>query len=127
MTNVETRKVVGGVDTHKATHHGAVLDAGTGQLIAEQEFPADAAGYEAMLTWMARQGQVIRIGVEGTGSYGAGLARHLAAHRVETIEVVRPNRQQRRLRGKSDPLDAVNAARGACQLVCVSGTVRGGG
>jgi transposase len=111
MTKIEPLRVVGGVDTHKATHHAAVLDAGTGKLLADREFSADPAGYEALLAWMGQHGHVVRVGVEGTGSYGAGLARHLNAHDVDTVEVVRPNRQQRRMRGKSDPLDAVNAAR----------------
>lgn len=111
MTNNEIIAVVGGVDTHKATHHAAVLDAGTGRVLADQEFPASTAGYGQVLTWMTSHGRLTKVGVEGTGSYGAGLAGHLLAHGVEAIEVVRPNRQQRRMRGKSDPLDAINAAR----------------
>lgn len=111
MTNIEHPGVVGGVDTHKATHHAAVLDAGTGRVLSDREFPADADGYRAVLAWMRRHGHVTRVGVEGTGSYGARLVHHLVTHDVEAIEVVRPNRQQRRMRGKSDPLDAVNAAR----------------
>lgn len=105
------RQVVGGVDTHKATHHAAILDAGTGKLLAEREFPATAAGYRQMTTWMRGHGQITTVGIEGTGSYGAGLCRHLTSEGVAVIEVMRPNRQARRARGKSDPIDAINAAR----------------
>jgi transposase len=100
-----------GVDTHKLTHHGAVLDAGTGKLLADQEFPATPAGYRRLLSWARSFGQVLKAGVEGTGSYGAGLHRHLQTQQVVVIEVSRPNRQDRRMRGKSDPIDAINAAR----------------
>lgn len=111
MTNIESIEVVGGVDTHKDTHHAAVVHAGTGKVIADREFPASTAGYDQVLAWMTSHGRLTKVGVEGTGSYGAGLAGHLFARGVEAIEVVRPNRQQRRMRGKSDPLDAINAAR----------------
>lgn len=67
MTKINTTRVVGGVDTHKKTHHAAVLDADTGRLIAEQEFSADLAGYGALLTWMQRHGEITQVGVEGTG------------------------------------------------------------
>lgn len=106
-----TRRIVVGVDTHKLTHHGAVLDAGTGKLLAEREFPATKAGYRQLLSWVGSHGSVVKAGLEGTGSYGAGLQRHLQAHEVTVIEVSRPNRQERRARGKSDPIDAINAAR----------------
>lgn len=110
-TEAQTRHVVGGVDTHKQTHHAAALDAATGKLLGDQEFPANRAGYQALLRWLQRHGAVVMVGVEGTGSYGAGLQRHLQAEGVTVIEVVRPNRQDRRARGKSDPIDAINAAR----------------
>jgi transposase len=105
------RHIVGGVDTHKLTHHGAVLDAGTGKLLADKEFPATRAGYRQLLSWMSSHGTVLKVGLEGTGSYGAGLQRHLQAQGITVIEVSRPNRQARRARGKSDPIDAINAAR----------------
>ncbi|ORV55511.1 IS110 family transposase [Mycobacterium fragae] len=107
----ESRHIVGGVDTHKLTHHGAVLDAGTGKLLADSEFPATRAGYRQLLSWMSSHGTVLKVGLEGTGSYGAGLQRHLQAQGITVIEVSRPNRQARRARGKSDPIDAINAAR----------------
>jgi hypothetical protein len=105
------RYVVIGVDTHKLTHHAAVLDAATGKMLADEEFAATSTGYRRLLSWAKSFGELIKAGVEGTGSYGAGLQRHLQAHQVVVIEVSRPNRQDRRLRGKSDPIDAINAAR----------------
>ncbi|MGA8331170.1 MAG: transposase, partial [Mycobacterium sp.] len=110
-TNTGSGHVVAGVDTHKLTHHGAVLDADTGKLLSEREFPATWAGYRRLLSWMRSHGTVLKAGLEGTGSYGAGLQRFLQAHDVTVIEVSRPNRQDRRRRGKSDPIDAINAAR----------------
>lgn len=110
-THSGSRHVVIGVDTHKLTHHGAALDADTGKLLDEREFPATAVGYRQLLSWARALGTLIKAGLEGTGSYGAGLQRHLQAHDVTVIEVSRPNRQDRRQRGKSDPIDAINAAR----------------
>jgi transposase len=110
-TEPRSRHIVAGVDTHKLNHHIAVLDASTGKLLAEREFPATRAGYRQLLSWMRSHGSVVKAGLEGTGSYGAGLQRHLQAHGVMVIEVSRPNRQDRRARGKSDPIDAINAAR----------------
>ena len=104
--------VTGGVDTHSQTHHAAVLDH-LGLLLATRQFPATGAGYQALLAWLNSFGTLERVGVEGTSSYGAGLTRHLISHGVWVIEVNRPNRQARRQRGKSDPLDAENAARRA--------------
>lgn len=105
------RQVIGGVDTHKHTHHAAVLDAATGQLLADREFAANRAGYREMLEWFRSHGALIKVGIEGTGSFGAGLFRYLDAAEVPVIEVVRQNRQTRRLYGKSDPIDAIAAAR----------------
>lgn len=78
-----------------------------------ESFPTSPAGYQALLAWLRSFGPVQRVGVEGTGAYGAGLARHLVAEGVLVIEVDRPNRQSRRRNGKSDPLDALSAARAA--------------
>ncbi|KRE22503.1 IS110 family transposase [Agromyces sp. Soil535] len=105
--------MVGGVDTHKLTHHAAALEAATGQVLGDREFPATAAGYAQMLKWMLAFGVLIKVGVEGTGSFGSGLQRHLESNQVLVVEVIRPNRQDRRARGKSDPIDAINAARAA--------------
>jgi len=104
------RCVTGGVDTHKDSHVAAVLDE-VGRVLGTEEFPATPSGYRRLLQWLRAFGEVIAVGVEGTGSWGAGLARFLAAERVSVIEVTRPNRQHRRRHGKSDPADAIGAAR----------------
>lgn len=106
------RPVYGGVDTHKDVHVAAVVDE-TGRVLDTASFETTAPGYRQLLAWMRRHGNVIRVGVEGTGSYGLGLARHLAEHGVEVVEVNRPNRQARRRRGKNDVADAEAAARAA--------------
>lgn len=106
-----SRHIVIGVDTHKSTHHVAVVDADTAKLLGDQEFPATAAGYRKLLVWVLTLGELVKAGIEGTGSYGAGLHRYLTAQGIPTVEVSRPNRQDRRARGKSDPIDAINAAR----------------
>jgi transposase len=97
------------VDTHKNTHHAAVVDQ-VGRVLRTEQFAATAAGYQALLAWMRRFGPVVKIGVEGTGSYGAGLARYLTSRKVALVEVDRPDRKARRRNGKSDPLDAIAAA-----------------
>jgi hypothetical protein len=106
-----TRHVVIGVDTHKLAHHAAVLDADTGKLLGDQEFAATPIGYRRLLAWAQSFGRPTVAGIEGTGSFGAGLQRHMQTHDLSVIEVSRPNRQDRRRRGKSDPIDAINAAR----------------
>jgi transposase len=103
-------EVIGGVDTHGRTHHGAVIDS-VGRLLGDREFAATAAGYRGLLAWVGSFGPVRAIGVEGTGTYGAGLARYLSAEAVRVIEVDRPDRKTRRRHGKSDPIDAIAAAR----------------
>ena len=103
------RRIVGGVDTHADTHHAAVLLMNGGRL-ADAEFPATEAGYARLIDWLRGWGRVHAVGVEGTGSYGAGLTRVLHAAGVRVVEVNRPDRRQRRLVGKSDPLDAYAAA-----------------
>jgi transposase len=113
MTIVDVpRAVTGGVDTHLDLNVAAALDR-VGGLLAVAEFPATSGGHRRLLGWLAGFGPVTRVGVEGTGSYGAGLARYLRAAGVEVVEVDRPNRQARRRAGKSDPLDAIEAARAA--------------
>jgi transposase len=119
LTIVESRAVTGGVDTHADVHVAAALDA-IGGLLGVAEFPATAAGYACLLDWLGGFGTVCLVGIEGTGSYGAGLARHIAAAGVRVVEVDRADRQDRRRQGKSDPLDAVSAARAA-----LSGRARG--
>jgi transposase len=112
LTIVETRAITGGVDTHADTHVAAALDS-IGGLLGVRQFPATPAGYGQLLGWLAGFGTVSLIGIEGTGSYGAGLARHITAAGIRVVEVDRSDRQDRRRQGKSDPLDAVSAARAA--------------
>ena len=119
----DTRAITGGVDTHADLHVAAALDS-VGGLLGVQEFPATAAGYAELLGWLRSFGNLALAGVEGTGSYGAGLARYLAAAGVRVVEVDRPDRQDRHRQGKSDPLDAVSAAR-AAQSGRASGAPRG--
>ena len=107
-----TGPVTGGVDTHGHTHHAAVLDH-VGRQLGDREFPTTPAGYRALGVWLSRHGQLERVGVEGTGTYGAGLARYLRGTGVSVVEVDRPDRKARRAKGKSDPLDAYAAARAA--------------
>lgn len=106
------RAVTGGVDTHLDVHVAAALDH-IGGLLGVESFEATATGEEKLTGWLTSFGPLILVGVEGTGSYGAGLARRLTAAGVEVVEVDRPNRQLRRRQGKTDPLDAVEAARAA--------------
>jgi transposase len=103
-------QVVGGVDTHLDTHTAACVDH-LGRLLAHAQFAATSTGEKQLLAWLRGFGDLAAVGVEGTGSYGAGLARMLSAEHVHVLEVSRPNRQTRRQRGKSDPLDAEAAAR----------------
>jgi transposase len=103
-------RVFGGVDTHKDVHVAAALDE-LGRLLGTGSFPTTTAGYQQLWRWLRSWGDVVAIGVEGTGSWGAGLARHLTAAGVDVREVMRPNRQHRRRYGKSDEADAIGAAR----------------
>lgn len=118
--------VIGGVDTHKDLHVAAVVDTDD-RVLGTASFPTTRAGYRALLAWMGGFGCLERVGVEGTGCYGAGLHRYLAGEGVEVWEVARPDRADRRRRGKSDVLDAQNAARAArAGLRVVTAKVRDG-
>ncbi|RWA16087.1 IS110 family RNA-guided transposase [Mycolicibacterium elephantis] len=108
----ETERIVAGADTHVDTIHVAAIST-TGALIGDQEFPTTRAGYAAAIRFLTSLGQVERIGVEGTASYGAGFTRALTAKGFEVVEVTRAVKSTRRLKGKSDPLDAYSAARTA--------------
>ncbi|MEA2900805.1 MAG: transposase [Actinomycetota bacterium] len=113
-------KITAGVDTHLDVHVAAALNA-VGGLLGVESFPADGAGYRRLLSWLQSFGAVVLVGVEGTGSYGAGLTRHLQAKGVAVVEVDRPNRQgaptgrqvgpPRRHRG--GPSGAVGTAKGS--------------
>src|SRR5690349_21355245 len=111
-TPLQARAITGGVDTHAGVHVAAALDP-IGGLLGVREFPATPAGYARLLGWLGGFGTVSLVGIEGTGSYGAGLARHTAAAGIRVVAVDRSDRQDRRRRGKSDPLDAGSAARAA--------------
>ena len=113
MTIVEsTRPITGGVDTHLDVHVAAAVDA-NGGVLGVESFATTPAGYRELSSWLASSAPLMRVGVEGTGAYGAGLARHLRGQGLVVIEVDRPNRQERRRNGKSDELDAIEAARAA--------------
>lgn len=106
------RTVVGGVDTHKDLHVAAVVDE-VDRVLASQSFATTRHGYKQMLAWMRAFGQLRRIGVECTGTYGAGLLRYMHKAGVEVLEVTTPEKSDRRKRGKDDDLDAQNAAHAA--------------
>jgi hypothetical protein len=113
MTIVEsTRPVTGGVDTHADVHVAAAVDA-NGGVLGVKSFATTPTGLRELHGWLVSFGVVEQVGVEGTGAYGAGLARCLRGAGMVVIEVDRPNRQERRRNGKSDELDAIEAARAA--------------
>ena len=106
------RSIVGGVDTHKDLHVAAVVD-DLDCVLDTQSFATTRQGYRMMLAWMRSFGELRRVGIESTGSYGAGLLRYMQSADVEVLEVTTPDRHDRRKRGKSDDLDAANAAHAA--------------
>jgi len=118
------RLIVGGVDTHRDVNVAAVVDM-NGGVLGVESFATTADGHRRLGSWMSGFGTIERVGIEGTGAYGAGVARLLMRAGVVVIEVDRPDRQKRRRRGKSDQLDAVEAARGAlsgrCEGIAKSG------
>lgn len=105
-------EITGGVDTHKDTHTAAAVDA-AGRVLGTAQFDATAKGYRQLLTWLQGFGQLVLVGVEGTGAYGAGLTRYLRKQQIPVVEIDRPDRKARRWQGKSDPVDAEAAARAA--------------
>src|SRR5271165_7662875 len=106
MMTPQDRQVTGGVDTHGDVHVAAALDSLSCRQLGTGSFPTTTQGYAHLLGWLRSFGEVDRVGVESTGSYGAGLTRFLHAQGVEVIEVDRPDRKARRFEGKSDPVDA---------------------
>lgn len=102
-------EVIGGVDTHGDTHHAAVIDT-LGRHLADKEFETNGAGYRRLTGWLRSHGTVLAVGIEGTGAYGAELARTLTQAGLRIVEVDRPDRKARRRHGKSDPIDAYAAA-----------------
>jgi transposase len=101
--------ITGGVDTHLEFHVAAARDS-LGRVLGTEKFAATQTGYADLLAWLRAFGPLAVVGVEGTGSYGAGLTGYLTSQGIKVVEVNRPNRQKRRLHGKSDPQDAINAA-----------------
>ncbi len=106
--------IVGGIDTHKDLHVAAVIDISE-NLLGTHSFSTTRAGCRAMVRWMRSFGDIARVGIEGTGSYGAGITRHLIDAGITVLEVDRPDRADRRRKGKDDDLDAINAARAAAR------------
>ena len=105
-----THPIIIGIDTHKSTHVAVAIDT-QGTRLAALSIPANPKGYSELERWARALGQVLAFGIEGTGSYGAGLSRSLLAQGHNVIEVTRPNRQLRYTQGKTDSLDAEGAAR----------------
>jgi len=103
-------RVVVGVDTHADTHVAAALDS-LGRVVGRLEVPTTSQGYSRLLSWSRDLDTNVAFGIEGTGAYGAGLARFLCAAGCHVAEINRPDRRARRAHGKSDPLDAEAAAR----------------
>lgn len=113
MTTLETVRsghVVIGVDTHKHVHVAAVMDT-IGGILATLTITTDTGGFKQLLDWASGFGKVIAFGIEGTGSYGATLTSFLRRQGYKVVEAGRPDRRSRRANGKSDTLDAENAAR----------------
>ncbi len=121
MTIVENHllTVTGGIDTHLDFHVAAAVDS-NGGVLGVETFDTTAVGYRRLVAWLAGFGTISLVGVEGTGSYGAGVTRHLTDKAIQVVEVDRPNRQARHRAGKTDAIDAIAAARAA-----LSGTATG--
>ncbi|WP_341996769.1 IS110 family transposase [Microbacterium sp. LWH7-1.2] len=109
MTTIQP-EVPAGIDTHADTHHVAVIDA-DGRRLGDAGFPATLIGYQAIAAFIGAFGLVQHVGIEGTHSYGAGVTMHLQSAGIRVVEVIRPNREVGRMRGKSDPIDAYEAAK----------------
>ena len=110
LESVRSGYVVVGVDTHKHIHVAAVLDT-VGGILATLTIPTETGGLKKLEAWAGGFGKVIAFGIEGTGSYGATLTSFLRRHGHKVVEAGRPDRRARRQNGKSDTLDAENAAR----------------
>ena len=110
MNKSQQHEVILGVDTHLDKHVGVAID-GFGKYLDTLSIETTPTGYQQLLRWVQSFSSIRRAGVEGTGTYGAGLARFLTEQNVEVFEINRPDRSMRRFRGKSDPTDAESAAR----------------
>ncbi|KRF12285.1 transposase [Nocardioides sp. Soil797] len=109
VTALDPGTIFGGIDTHADTIHVAGIDP-WGRELGDQEFPTTPVGYRQALAFLTSHGEVTSIGIEGTSSYGLGITRAARAAGLEVFEVIRPERSVRRREGKSDPLDAYQAA-----------------
>lgn len=109
MAILSPTRCVAGIDTHRDQHAVAILNADTG-MVETREFSACPTGYQNLTAWLQAAGPVQRVGVEATGSYGAGVTRHLQDNGFEVLEVIAPCRTRRRRQGKDDTLDATSAA-----------------
>jgi transposase len=110
IAQMEATVVTVGVDTHLETHTAVAVDQ-LGRRLGEIEITTDDAGFDELVLWAESLGEIEALGIEGTGSYGAGLTRYLQAQGFLVLEVTRPKRETRRNKGKSDPIDAEAAAR----------------
>jgi transposase len=110
MSKTNPAEIIIGVDTHKDVHAAVAIN-GLGARLGTRTIPTNSKGYQELEAWARSFGQVRAFGIEGTGSYGAGLSRPLLSAGHTVLEVNRPNRQLRHQHGKSDPLDAESAAR----------------
>jgi transposase len=118
----QTSDVIVGIDTHGDVHVAAAFTGDLGRPLGHREIPTTPAGYRELLVWAQHFGTTVTFGIEGAGSYGAGLTRFLRNAGCTIIEVNRPNRQTRHRRGKSDPVDAEAAARAvlAGEATCIA-------
>lgn len=130
MTSVtdprELVDVIIGVDTHTRTHSAAAVNTKTGAVLDQTTVNATAAGYQELTEFADQHATERAWAIEGTGSFGAGLTRHLTTRHEPVIELDRPTRSARRNGAKSDPIDAIRAAREALQRDRI-GTPRGTG
>lgn len=110
LEQVRSGHVVIGVDTHKHVHVAAAMDT-IGGIVGTLTIPTDTGGFQQLLDWAGAFGRVLAFGIEGTGSYGATLTSFLRRSGHKVVEAGRPDRRLRRMNGKSDTLDAQNAAR----------------
>ena len=110
LTTATQPVIVAGIDAHKDTHHAVVLD-DKGLRIADQEFAATTPGYRDLLDWLTHFGLLDRVGIESTGSYAAGLTRHLLDAGIDVVEVNTPHPHTRARKGKDDAIDAEASAR----------------
>ena len=102
--------IIVGVDTHKHVHVAVAIDR-LGTRLASRSVSADRTGYGELLAWAQTLGTIDAFGIEGTGSYGVGLASYVRRHAVRVVEVSHCDRRKRRSQGKNDTLDAETAAR----------------